>query len=321
MKEHLLKIRIVPIERDKEKLDSKYSFWKYVSNRTDKESNVPENLEFTFKRKFGKELKNGLKQKIRNELSEFERNYNIDFKSPYFDEFFHFYFRRFEKEERVHFDDFINGISKLQELKNDYLKDNKEYQKLLSKSLIASQIDFGVRNISYSSLGFDLSIEPVEKVIEIFDNNYELFRIFLDQYIPECFLSSISVNNDSLPMDVSIDYPDSYKDSFNKKTGNQQRKTAESLENNSQQSSGKWEKAKWFWSMANGSLVVPVILALIVLYFAFNKTEGVNKIRQENFEKIQLENNKVIENYYKLIEIQDKTYQELIEKVKNDTIK
>ena len=309
MKEHLLKIRIVPIQSDKEKLDSKYSFWRYVSNRTDKESNIPENLEFTFKRNFGKELKNSLKQKIRKELNEFERNYNIDFKSPYFEEFLHFNFRRLEKEERVHFDDFINGISKLQELKNDYLKDNKEYQNLLSKYLIASQIDIGVRNISYSSLGFDLSIEPIEKVIEIFDNNYELLRIFLDQYIPESFLSSISVNNDSIPIEVSIDYPESYKDIFNKKTGNQKNKTAESIENNNQQTSGKWEKAKWFWSMANGSLVVPVILSLIVLYFAFNKTEEVNKIRQENFKKIQLENNKVIENYHKLIE-----------NLKNDTI-
>jgi len=320
MKEHLLKIRIVPIQTDNEKLNSKFSFWKYISNRTDKESNVPENLEYTFKRNFAKKLKSDLKQKFRNELNDFEKNYNIDFKSPYFDEFFHFHFRKSEKLERGHFDDLVNGISKLQELKNDYLKDNKEYQRLLEKSLIASQIEFGVKNISYSSLGFDLSIEPFDKVVEVFDNNYELFRIFLDQYIPESFLSSISSYNNDLPIDVNINNSETLIKAFNKKTNDQDKNRIEQPVDNNRQQAGKWEKAKWFWSMANGSLVVPVILALLILYFAFNKIESINNIRQDNFEKIQIENNKVIENYNKLIEIQDKTYNDLFEKVKNDTI-
>lgn len=321
MKEHLLKIRIVPTQTDNEKLNSKYSFWKYIINRTDKENTNPENLEYTFKKNFTKELKNDLKQKFRNELDEFEKNYNIDFKSPYFDKFFHFYFQRFDKQEKVHFDDFINGISKLQELKNDYLKNNKEYQRLLKKSLIASQIDFGIKNISYSSLGFDLSIEPFDKVVEVFDNNYELFRIFLDQYIPESFLSSISVYNANLPIDVNINNSETLIGAFNKKCDNKEKMKAENIAENNNQQSGKWDKAKWFWSMANGSLVVPVILALLVLYFAFNKIETVNSIRQDNFKKIQIENNKVIENYHKLIEIQNKTYNGLIEQVKKDTIK
>ena len=321
MKEHLLKIRIVPIQTDNEKLNSKYSFWKYISNRTDKENNVPENLEYIFKKNFAKELKNDLKQKFRNELNEFERNYNIDFNSPYLDELLYFYFRKLEKYERIHFDDFINSISKLQELKNDYLKNNKEYQKLLEKYLIASQIDFGIKNISYSSLGFDLSIEPFDKVVRVFDNNYELFRIFLDQYIPESFFSSISLYNSNVPIDVIINNSETLIDAFNKKPDNKENMEAENVSKNNRQQSEKWEKAKWFWSMANGSLVVPVILALLILYFAFNKIESVNSIRQDNFEKIQIENNKVIENYHKLIEIQDKTYNELINKVKKDTIK
>lgn len=321
MKEHLLKIRIIPLQTDNEKLNSKYSFWKYISNRTDKESNVPENLEYTFKRNFAKKLKSDLKQKFRNELNDFEKNYNIDLKSPYFDEFFHFYFRKSEKLERGHFDDLVNGISKLQELKNDYLKDNKEYQRLLEKSLIVSQIEFGVKNISYSSLGFDLSIEPFDKVVEVFDNNYELFRIFLDQYIPESFLSSISSYNNNLPIDVNINNSETLINAFNKKTNNQDKNRIVQPADNNHQQSEKWEKAKWFWSMANGSLVVPVILALLILYFAFNKIESINNIRQDNFEKIQIENNKVIENYNKLIEIQDKTYNDLFEKAKKDTIK
>ncbi len=318
MKEHFIKIRIAPIEKTKESLNSKESFWRFISERTNKESNVSENLEYVFKRNFSKELKNNLKQKFRNELRDFERDYRIDFKSPYFDEIFHHYFRRFEEQEKIHLDDFINSISKLQELKNDYFKDNKEYQKLLTKSLIASQIDFGVKNISYSSIGFDLSIEPFDKVLEVFDNNFELFRIFLDQYIPKSFISSISVYNDSLPLNVNIEYSNSFKDSFNKKPNESKNVETESR-NNNQNPTGKWDKAKWVWSLANGSLVIPVILALLILYFAFNKIESVNNIRQDNFEKIQIENNKVIQNFHKLIEIQDKVYNSLIEIVKNDT--
>ena len=284
MKEHKIKIRIIPTDYSDKPLNSKKSFWSYVSHKTEKESNFPEKLEYTFKKKFARELKQKLKNKFQKELRDFENNYNINIHSPYLEEYFHYLFRKGDIEEKYHFDDFVNGIAKLQELKNNYFKDNTEYQKLLNKNILATQIDFGVNNISYSSLGFDLNIEPFEKAIELFDNNFELFRIFLDQYIPETFLSSLSINNDNLPITTSIDFPQTFKDEFERPLSNE--KTPDFNQKDKQKITNKWDKAKWIWSLTNGSLVVPVILALLILYITFNKIESVFKIRQENYKEI-----------------------------------
>ena len=315
----MIKIRIVPIDSEKT-LDSKSSFWRHVSHVAEKESNYPEKLEYIFRKRFTKELKQDLQNKFRDELRSFENQYNVDFMHPFFDDYFHKYFSRLEKDERFYFQDFVNGIAKLQELKNDFFKDNKKYQELLSKNLLAAQIDFRIDNISYSSLGFDLSIEPIEKAIELFDNNFEYFRIFLDQYISDSFLSSMSIYNDRLPVDVSINYSDDFKKDF-EKIRNPKSQKIEHTDSTEEKNGNKWEKAKWVWSLANGSLVVPVILALIILFVTFNKMDSIFKIRQDNYKEMQLENDKILKNYKELMEFQKGTYNDIVDKIKNDTIK
>lgn len=311
MKEQKIRIRIIPVERSEMPLDNKSAFWGFVSQRIEKESNYPEKLEYEFKKNFGHRLKVDLREKFRSELQYIERSYNIDLDS-------HRFFRGPIKEERGYNDDYFSSISKLQELKNEYFKDNVEYQKLSNKVLLSNQIDFGIENISYSSLGLDLSIEPIEKVIQLFDNNFDLFRIFLDQYIPESFLSSISASDDKLPVTTSIEYSESFKSEFEKTTNIE--KTIDNISQNKSVTSSKWEKAKWAWSLTNGTLVVPVILALIVFYVTFNKIDDIFKIRQENYKEIKIENDKMFQNYQELIQFQKTTYKDLIEEIKKDTI-
>ena len=225
------------------------------------------------------------------------------------DEYLHS--RRFEKNERAYFDDIITGISNLQELKNEYFKNNIEYQRLLNKNLLATQIDFSIQNISYSSLGFDLSLEPIDKLVQLFDNNFELFRIFLDTYIAEDFLASLSYySDDNFPLSVFLDYPQSFKEEFNTKVFNT--KSPDAYNSTNEQIKTKRDKAKWAWSLANGSLFIPVILSLVILYIAISKIDKLNEIHQDNFNRIQTENDKLIDNYHRLIELQIKTYNDLI---------
>ena len=319
MKEHKIKVRIVPTDSLDQDLNTKSSFWRFVSSRIEKESNVPERLEYTFKKKFARELKQDLKNKFREELRDFERNYDIDIRSPYLDEYFDRFIRRSEKNEQVYFDDFFSGIAKLQELKNNYFKDNKEYQELLTKNILATQIEFGIENIRYSSLGFDLSVEPFDKAAQLFDNNYELFRIFLDQYIPESFLSSLSIYNDSIPISASVDYSPDFRQEFETPTNyNEQMAIQNGHENKSH---SKWDKAKWAWTLTNTSLVVPVILALVVLYLTFNKFESIEKSRQDTYEEINIERDKLLKSYQDLINLQKNSYQDLIKEIKTDTLK
>ncbi len=316
MKDQNIKIRIIPIERTEIALDSKSAFWRFVSERIEKESNYPEKLEYVFKRKFTRELKDDLTRKFRSELRDIERNYDIDLDRLY--KYSHRFFREPDKADRSYYDDYFSAISKLQELKNEYFKDNIEYQKLSNKVLLANQVEFGIQNITYSSLGLELSIEPFEKAIKLFDNNFELFRIFLDQYIPEAFLSSISGYDGNLPVTAEIEFSKEFKNEFEKEIIS--RNATTSLKQNESNSSGKWEKAKWAWSLTNGTLVIPVILALIVFYVTFNKIDDIFKIRQENYKEIKIENDKMFKNYQELIQFQKTTYKDLIEEIKKDTI-
>lgn len=319
MKEYKVKIRIVPTDVSDRDLNTRNSFWRFISERIEKESNYPERLEYNFKKNFARELKQKLKNKFQNELREFERNYAVDFLSPFLEDYLYRFRKGSEKNERVYFDDFVNGLAKLQELKNNYFKDNKEYQELLTKNILATQIEFGIGNIQYASLGFDLIVEPFEKAAQIFDNNYELFRIFLDQYIPESFLSSLSIYNDNLPISVSIDYPAEFRNEFERRNiDNEQMATSNGNRN---KMNSKLDKAKWAWTLTNTSLVVPVILALVVLYLTFNKFEIIEKNRQDTYKEINAERDKLLKNYQELINLQKESYQDLIKEIKSDTLK
>ncbi|MCT8338568.1 hypothetical protein MG296_00750 [Flavobacteriaceae bacterium TK19130] len=319
MKEHKVKVRIVPTDISDRELNTRNSFWRFISERIEKENNYPERLEYNFKKNFARELKQSLRNKLQNELREVERNYSVDFRSSFLGEYFYRFNKRSEKNESVYFDDFVNGLAKLQELKNSYIKDNIEYQELLTKNILATQIEFGIGNIRYASLGFDLIVEPFEKAAQIFDNNYELFRIFLDQYIPESFRSSLSIYNDNFPISISIDYPADFRNEFESRNIDNVQMAASNGNRNKMNS--KLDKAKWAWTLTNTSLVVPVILALVVLYLTFNKFEIIEKNRQYTFKEINVERDKLLKNYQELINLQKESYQGLIEEIKSDTLK
>ena len=82
----------------------------------------------------------------------------------------------------------------------------------------------------------------------------------------------------------------------------------------------KWDKAKWLWVLSNGSLVIPIILALIVLYFTYEKIDTIFKMQQEHYREIKIEDDKLIKNYQELIGFQKSTYKEIIEEIKKDKL-
>lgn len=319
MKEHKVKIRIVPANSSSNDLSTRSAFWEYISSQTKRESDSPERLEHTFKKGFTRDLKEALSKKFQDKLRDFKRYNDVDFRSLFWDEYFHRFSKRIESDEKVYFDDFVNNIVKIQELQNNYFKDNSEYQDLLTKNILAAKVDFGIENIAYSSLGFDLNVEPFDKVAQLFDNNYELFRIFLDQYIPESFLSSLSIYDDSIPISVSIEYPQNFRSEFENRANINETTTLNNPNKNQPQS--KWDKAKWTWILTNTSLVVPVILALVVFYVAFNKFESMEKLRQDNQKEINLERDNLIKNYQEIISFQKSSYQDLIKVIEKDTLK
>lgn len=320
MKDNIIKIRISPADYSEKPLDSKIAFWRYINDQTGKKSNYPEKLEFTFKQNFTRELKRTLIGKFQSGLDDFEKNYydnNSLFKDKYL---YHRFFERSEIKDGVHFGEFISGIAKLQELKNNYFKDNIEYQRLLNKILLANQIEFKIDNITYASLGFNLLSEPFETTKSLFDNNFELFETFLSQYIPTAFLASLTLPVDVIEefaLDVTYNFPASFKKEF-EYTGNKQDKDSVPPSNDKKPRSD-WYKARWLWMISNFSLLPAVILAIFVFYYSFEKIETVFKIRQSNYQELRKDNELVIKSYQELIKLQQETYLKIIHESKKDS--
>ena len=313
-KNYRIRVRISFDDNTQSNLNSKEKFWKYVSEKAKKNENVSKNLEYMFRRKFATNLKQALQQKTQFELIDSNRNYNVD-EMRYWEDILHF--RMKDESEKIYINDFIAGISKLQELKNEYFKNNREYQELLNKNILAAQIYFDVENISYASLGFDLNVEPLDKIVKLFDNNFELFCIFLNSYIPQSFFHSIDIYDNELPISVSIDFTDKYRDCFYQRqtpSNNYSQTVSSEILNQA----SKRDKAKWAWALANGSLLIPVILSLIILYIAFNKIEKLNELHAKQYEVIQSENDKMIQNYNRLLELQKDVYSDIIQKTKSN---
>ncbi len=313
-----IRIKIALENEVNQPLKTKELFWKQVFSDVELSKGAPLNLENKLKAKFGKTLTDKLSQKFSQSIREIEGLYYSHLKNVYFDEPFHFLFHR-KNSEDLDITEYFNSITKLQELKNEYFKNNVEYQKLLYKSIIASQIEFKIENIYYSSLSFNLITEQVDKVSEVFDNNFEYFKTFLDIYLPETFRQCISVyDDDKLPLSISCEFTDAYKKQFEQKPNNQiieQRKMNSTKESNKPEND-KSDKARWLWIISNLSLVLPVTLSLIVMYVAFNRVERLNEETRTNFEKIQVANDSLINRYKGLIDYQEKTYKNLIEENK-----
>ena len=276
MKAHKIKVKIsVPIDTDQpnNNLDIKQSFWKYVLSKSKNDMNYLD-LENTFKKNFSNTVKDKLIRKFQSKLHLIN-----------------------------------NEITELKTLNNNNFQENKEYQDLQTKIILATQIEFGIENITYSSLEFDLIVEPIEKVAKLFDDNYELFRIFFEQFIiPDSFVSTLSIYDDLLPIPVKIYPQDDFQREFERPKSN-----AQSNANHS-----KFQKAKWVWILANTSLVVPVIVALVIFN---NKFENIEKFRQKNYKEINIERDNLLKNYQELINFQKNSYQDLIKEIQKDTLK
>lgn len=322
-KDKEIRIKITLVKEVNQSFKTRDSFWKQVHSDVELSEDAPINIEYKVKSKLGQNLKNELVGKFNKSLRDFDNLYYSHLKTIYLDEPFHFIFRRKEIND-ISFQEYFNSIVKLQEQKNEYFKDNTEYQKLLNKSLLASQIEFRIENISYSSLNLSLVPDSIEKLANVFDNNFELFYTFLEVYLPGAFRNSIGIyDEDKLPVNIQYDCSESLKTQFENSNleKSQVKIPANNITQNTNAEIDKMSKAKWYWLISNLSLVVPVIIAIVVFYIAYNKIDSIEKLRQENYKEIKTENEKITKEYQELIETQKETYKSLIDDLKKDSIK
>lgn len=128
-------------------------------------------------------------------------------------------------------------------------------------------VGFEVRTIEYGSLDLSIEIAGVQYLAKLFTGNLDVFMMFLKGYLPEAFteaLRPLNLNAHGLSFDPqpSTGLLTAFATST-APTG-----TPTEFPTVSKLTSEFSDKSRFFWLIANGSLVVPVVLSLAVLYVA-----------------------------------------------------
>lgn len=114
-----------------------------------------------------------------------------------------------------------------------------------------------------SKLEFKIDIVGIEKLIELFDKNLELFEAILRSYIPSTFAATILMNNGSLNWDLQLS--DVVRKAFEKSDQGQRNK------NNLTDKKPRAEIKQWLVNIANTPLIGTLILAVFIAW-AWNQS-------------------------------------------------
>jgi hypothetical protein len=153
----------------------------------------------------------------------------------------------------------------------DLVKLNQQLRAILFKASIRS----------YSSLNFDVEIAGVQALAEIFGADLQLFQMFLEAYVPLAFQSAM--HDWDFDCTSAVTLPASTAQAF--KLADKNASTAGQAEAAS--SSGPRGRAAWIWILSNTSLVVPVALALLVLYVQMKSLEEQRTALNQRISELQ----------------------------------
>jgi uncharacterized membrane protein (DUF485 family) len=186
------------------------------------------------------------------------------------------------------------------------------------KRSLASSLNIKVTDLHYSSLAFDLVIEPIEKLAKIFDGNFEYFLVFLSGFAPQALESAVAgvLGTNSVFGDITSALlvetrkTDKVEGEFDK-VANELNKPTTNIDkpvfNASRENPpGLLDKAKvnWLWAISNTSLIIPVVLASIFIWHAWKTVVA----RSTELDKRY---NELIMTQKQLIEIEMKYIQQL----------
>jgi hypothetical protein len=290
------------------RLNNKTDFWNHIKSYSEHDNveMTPNQLENVFIKKFKEalnlEIDNRLFKKRKRIISFYQEIADIEQKD-------YLYSKNEKNTSKIFY----------------YLVNNPEMLEQLEKEKISSELIISIKKISYSSISFDLLIEPLDKLAKLFDNNFDLLEIFLEQYTPLAF--NRSTYTQLIIDDISIKYTPKLKEEFNgsKSIKNQANNIAKNIANK-----GK-SKSEWVWILSNTSFVLPVILSLLVLYYSSSivlsmieqqkKSFQEVNLRQENyFQKLQYQDSLIFKEYQDLISTQRVTYKNIINNINQDSI-
>lgn len=271
-------------------LDPRASFWATIQGKRVPDAELIK-LEARLVRGFGPAVRRALL----NELSEPLRTLDSELVRPFrhSDEMLlSFLHRRGDGDAYP----FMEAVSRLSEQRQQAIRESPELRDAQERLAAAATVMFATRIGPYTSLNLDLSVSSIPQLAKAFGGEFESFRVFLDAFVPVVFVPLFSQDaTDRLEYSVRI--PDTVKQHFRSGTAASAMPAAQSasVPQPAVSNPGARERAEWLWRLANGSLIVPVLLALFVMYQGLKM---LSDIRGTQYEAMR----PILEHQLKLLE-------------------
>jgi len=286
-----IRLRVTPREaRPGQEREPRESFWVVARGESDSNESV-DGLEAKLCREFGAELRNALLR----EISEPLRTLDSELFPGSLRDFEHWMFRFMDgpRPEREWYRyQYAEMFSRLMEQRQQVLRDSPSLRRVQERLAVAAGITFSTKLAGYSSLNLDLVPSSIKQVAAAFENDFDSFRVFLEAFVPVAFAGVFSESSaDRFSFAVTV--PASAERAFREAVTEQQAPAPVTAVAGIQTSAR--DRAEWLWRLANGSLLIPVLLALLVMYQGMKM---LGEIRTAQYEALK----PVLEHQLKLLE-------------------
>ena len=275
MERQPIRIRLVPREPVRNQENAREAFWRAIrrSDNQEQEISVSEG-------KLCREFGPALREMLIRELSEPLRSIEDTMFHREIRDFEHilFAFSQGPKSERgLDQAQALDAFTRLLEQRQKGFQDIPALRNIQEKLAVASSVTFSIRIAGYSSLNLDLSVGSLQKIAKVFENDFDSFRVFLEAFIPKTF-ANVFRQDEANRVKFEVDIPETYKQAFNRDNSKENAIVPLSTNNSSagdNQVNTSRERAEWLWRLANGSLLIPLILALAVMYYGMSMFENI----------------------------------------------
>lgn len=296
MEREPIRIRLTPRHSSRDTLNPRVAFWQAVRQGDAEDGEIGFN-EGKLCREFGNELR----QVLLRHISEPLRTVEKDLFRGEFRDLERFLFRFFDgpiSEKSWDRAQVLDAFTRLLDQRQRFFRESPGLNRLQERIAAAANIVFTTRIAGYSSLNLDLSVGSLKSVAEAFDNDFDSFRVFLEAFVPQAF-DHVFSSDYADRLDFSVQVPSSYEAAFHASVALPQTPQAVMAVAPAVQpvpaTTPAREKAEWLWRLANGSLLVPLLLALAVMYQGMSMLK---EIRGTQYEALK----PVLDHQLKLLE-------------------
>lgn len=276
----LIRIRIATRGKQLEPAD-RAAFWTGVRENgfpSDRDCPV-DALEGKLAHEFGINLKKNLQRAISAEFDSLDQASGIKEVRRILEERRHFRLERIERASDVDSWSWLNGFW---EHRTELIRSNPFYRNIMERASAAAAVYFKATDLRYGSLDFGLAVSNLPKLAKAFDYSFPTFTAFLDVFIPETF-SDLHSHEAAKRYAFDVTIPKSIEQSFStarrESTGGEhpERPVIHELDEAS-------ARREYLWKLANGSLLIPVVILIAVLIFTI---VNISKSRKSEIEVLE----------------------------------